>query len=252
MAGPDWLAILVSPFIGSALGVLIRRLPEGRPVVVARSQCENCGRRLGPLELIPIASFLIQRGRCRGCAAPVAPMHLTVELAAVAVAVGAAGVSSGAMLWAGCALGWVLLALAWIDWDHFWLPDALSLPLIPAGLAATWVLAPWAIGDHAAAAALGYALFRGLGLAYRRLRGFEGLGQGDAKLLAAGGAWLGLAALPAVILGAAVLGLLGAAVLRLRGRRLTATSTIPFGPPLAAAIWLTWLAASLWPGPPAA
>lgn len=238
-----WLAVILSPFVGSFLGVLVRRLPEGQPVAATRSRCEACRRTLTPLELVPIASYLALRGRCRGCGAPIAPMHLGIELAAVAIAGSAAGVAGGSLLWAGCVLGWALLALAWIDWTEFWLPDALTLPLVVAGLAATWLLTPWATSDHAAAAALGYALFRLVAFAYRRLRGIEGLGHGDAKLLAAGGAWLGLAALPIVILGAAVIGLLGAGALRLAGRRLAGTTAIPFGPPLALAIWLAWLLA---------
>ncbi len=238
-----WLAVLAAPFVGSFLGVLIRRLPADRPIAAARSCCEACGRTLGPLDLVPIASYLALRGRCRSCGARIAPMHLGVELAATAVAGVAAAFDSGAPLWAGCALGWTLLALAWIDWEHFWLPDALTLPLIVAGLAATWFLAPWAATDHAAAAALAYAGLRGLGALYRRLRGREGLGQGDAKLLAAGGAWLGLAALPDLLLLAALLGLAAAGVARWRGRAMTAATALPFGPPLAAATWALWLLA---------
>jgi leader peptidase (prepilin peptidase)/N-methyltransferase len=236
-----WLPVVAAPFIGSFLGVLIRRLPAGRPIAAARSQCESCGRTLGPLDLAPIASFVLLRGRCRSCGAKIAPMHLAVELAATAVAGSAAAYSSGAPLWAGCALGWSLLALAWIDSEHFWLPDLLTLPLVVAGLVATALLAPDSIGDHAAAAALGYAGLRGLGAAYRKLRGREGIGQGDAKLLAACGAWLGVAALPSLLLVAAVLGLLLAGAWRLLGRRVQAATALPFGPALAAACWALWL-----------
>jgi leader peptidase (prepilin peptidase)/N-methyltransferase len=78
-------------------------------------------------------------------------------------------------------------------------------------------------------------------LCYRRLRGRDGLGRGDAKLLAAGGAWLGWSALPWVVLLAALLGLLLALLQRLRGERLTAETAVPFGPALALAIWLIWI-----------
>ena len=238
-----WLPVLAAPFVGSFLGVLIRRLPDDRPIAVGRSACEACGRTLGPLDLVPIASFLALRGRCRSCGAPIAAMHLGVELAATAIAASAAATDTGGPLWAGCALGWTLLALAWIDWEHFWLPDALTLPLLVGGLAATWRFAPWAATDHAAAAALAYAGLRGLGALHHRLRGREGLGQGDAKLLAASGAWLGLAALPWLLVLAAVLGLAGAGAARLRGRAVDAATALPFGPPLAAATWLLWLLA---------
>jgi len=236
-----WMPVLAAPFVGSLLGVLVRRLPAGQPVGLARSACESCGRPLGPAELLPVVSYLALRGRCRSCGARIAPMHLAIELAAVAVAVWTASMDSGAALWAGCVLGWALLALAWIDHAAFWLPDALTLPLLLAGLAATWWLQPWALTDHAIGAAAGYSLFRLVSWGYRRLRGRDGLGEGDAKLLAAAGAWLGWQALPLVLIGAAVAGLLWAMVAMARGQRLTGTTALPFGPPLAVATWVVWL-----------
>ncbi len=234
--------LIAAPFIGSFLGVLIRGLPASRPVVARRSACESCGHALGPAQLVPIVSFIVQRGRCRHCGARIAPMHLGVELAALGVAAWAAMTLPDApTLWLGCALGWTLLALGWIDWLHMILPDVLTLPLVLMGLAATWILDPDAVADHAAAAALGYLAFRALEIGYRRLRGRDGLGQGDAKLLAAAGAWVGLAALPMVIFGGAVAGLCAALVMRLRGERIGATTALPFGPALALALWVVWL-----------
>jgi leader peptidase (prepilin peptidase)/N-methyltransferase len=230
--------------VGSLVGVLIWRLPAGRPVGWSRSACDACGRPLSPLELIPIASYLLLGGRCRGCGARIAPFHLWSELAALAIpATAALAGQSGAQLWLGCLLGWMLLAAAWIDVEHFWLPDILVLPLVPAGLLATLLLVPEAATSHAAGAAAGYLGFRALGWAYARVRGREGLGQGDAKLLAVAGAWLGLAALPAVVLTGAVGGLVWALGLRMQGQALTGATALPFGPPLALAIWLGWLVA---------
>jgi len=239
--GQWWAPVLAAPFVGSLLGVLVRRLPAGKPVGMARSACETCGRVLGPADLAPIISYLALRGRCRGCGAPIAPMHLAIELAAVAVAAWAASVDSGGALWAGCVLGWTLLALAWIDHATFWLPDLLTLPLILAGLAATWWLQPWALTDHAIGAAAGYAALRLVSWTYETLRRRDGLGEGDAKLLAAAGAWLGWQALPPVLIGAAVAGLVAAGLSMLLGRRVTAATALPFGPPLAAATWIVWL-----------
>jgi leader peptidase (prepilin peptidase)/N-methyltransferase len=154
-----------------------------------------------------------------------------------------------AHLWVGCVLGWTLLALAWIDWERFRLPDQLTLPLIVAGLLATRFLDSAAIADHAGAAVLGYVGSRLLNALYRRLRGRDGLGAGDAKLLAGGGAWVGLAPLPWLLLLAALLGLGIAALWRLGGERLGRTTALPFGTCLALAMWLVWLAAGLgWPG----
>ncbi len=234
---PDLIPILAAPFIGSFLGVLIRRLPEGRPVALARSACPACGVALAAQDLVPLLSYAALRGRCRRCGAAIGRFHPAIELAAMAVA-GWAAWADPDRVWADCLLGWGLLALAWIDWEHFRLPDALNLPLIPAGLLAAWIEDPDALLDRALAAVLGYALFRGVAWSYRRLRGREGLGQGDAKLLAVAGAWLGIAGLPDVLLIAALSGI-GLAFTR--GRQALAGAPIPFGPALALGIWLVRL-----------
>ena len=143
-----------------------------------------------------------------------------------------------AALWADCVLGWGLLALAWIDARTMILPDALTLPLIPAGLAATAWLDQTALVEHAIGAISGYAAFQAIAMLYRRIRGREGLGGGDAKLLAVAGAWLGLSALPWVVLLAATFGLTIAAVMRYRGHAVDATTVLPFGPFLVLAIWV--------------
>jgi leader peptidase (prepilin peptidase)/N-methyltransferase len=238
-----WLALLAAPFAGSFFFALVRRLPRERPGLWGRSRCEACGHRLGVAELVPIASFLALRGRCRACGAPIQPAHLHAELAAVLIAAAVAATGAGGLeLWAGCVLGWTLLALAWIDWETFFLPDVLTLPLVVAGLAAARWDAPWALTERALGAVLGYLSFRLLGVLYRALRKREGLGQGDAKLFSAAGAWLGWQMLGDVVLLAALLGLGLALLRRLRGETLAAATALPFGPPLAAAIFFLWLA----------
>jgi leader peptidase (prepilin peptidase) / N-methyltransferase len=238
-----WLPILVAaPFVGSFLGVLIQRLPEGRPVCVARSVCEHCGVVLGVRELVPLASYLWQRGKCRHCNTAIAPFHLAIELAAISVPLWAILAEPDPdRLWMDCMLGWTLLTLGWIDWRWMLLPDVLTLPLLLAGLLLTWWWQPESIGSHAAGAAVGYLALRGVAWCYRVLRGREGIGAGDAKLLGAAGAWLGVAALPMVILLAALFGLATAGMVVLSRRRLSATTALPFGPCLAAATWLVWL-----------
>ncbi|MBV8525789.1 MAG: prepilin peptidase [Acetobacteraceae bacterium] len=236
-----WLPLVTAPFVGSFLGVLIRDLPAERPLLRARSRCEACGTVLGVEDLVPVVSYVAARGRCRHCRAAIGAFYIAIELAALFVAACvAATVFDSADVWAGCVLSWTLLALAWIDAEHLYLPDVLTLPLVLAGLAATWWLDPDALFDHAVAAALGYVGLRLIGAVYARLRGREGLGQGDAKLLAGSGAWLGVAALAWVLLVSAVIGIGVALVMAIRepdiGRR-----EIPFGPPLALATWLIWL-----------
>jgi leader peptidase (prepilin peptidase)/N-methyltransferase len=241
---PPWLAaLIVSPFVGSFLGVLIRRLPAGQPVMLDRSRCEACGHVLGLRDLLPVGSYLALRGRCRFCGTRIPPFHWAIEVAAVAVAMAVALVSLDVpSLWCGCVLGWGLLALAWIDWRHMILPDALTLPLVLLGLGATFWLEPEALANHAAAAALAYLLFRLIAWTYRRLRGRDGLGAGDAKLMAAAGAWVGITALSSVLLGGALLTLLAALVGAMRrGDGLSATTRLPLGPGLCIALWLVWL-----------
>jgi len=247
-----WIWVLAAaPFIGSFLGVLVRRLPRGRSVAWARSACETCGTTLGACELVPLVSYAALRGRCRHCGAPIGRFHLAIELAALAVAAIAVLIEPDpARLWLDCGLGWTLLALAWIDATDMLLPDLLTLPLLLAGLGVTWLgapaaeslIAPDAAPLHAAAAALGYGLFRGIAVFYHGLRGREGLGAGDAKLLAAAGAWLGLQPLTWVIVGAALLGIAWALLAAwFGGQRLRGETRLPFGPALALSFWVVWL-----------
>ena len=131
----------------------------------------------------------------------------------------------------------VLIRLVIIDRREFRLPDRLTLPLIGLGLGlAAWRLGAWP-AQAALGALLGYVVFWLIGFAYFRLRGVDGLGQGDAKLLAAAGAWLGPTALPWVVLLAAT----GALVWALaKGRELT--MPLAFGPWLASSFWALWIA----------
>ena len=239
------LPLAAAPFAGSFLGTLVRRLPLGRPVVLGRSACESCGRVLRARDMVPLLSFVWLHGRCRACHARIAPFHWRIELAAVAVAgwavLAAPDAAPPGAVWADCALGWGLLALALIDLRHLRLPDALTLPLVLLGLAATAWLDAEAAPEHALAALLGFGAFQGLSVAYRRLRHRDGLGGGDAKLLAASGAWVGLDGLPGVILGAALLAILVVLSRRIAGRRDEAGTPIPFGPYLALATWVSRL-----------
>jgi leader peptidase (prepilin peptidase) / N-methyltransferase len=236
-----WSVLIAAPFIGSFLGVLVRRLPDGRPIAWSRSHCEWCGATLGARDLVPLWSWLAARGRCRHCGHPLGWFYPGIELGALAVALAAVAVDGGEGVWLDCFLGWWLLALAWIDIRRWVLPDALTLPLVIAGLAAAAAFDPERLTERALGAAIGYLSLRLVALIYRALRGREGLGGGDAKLLAASGAWVGAGALPQLVFAAAVSGLLAAGCMRLAGVRLGARSALPFGPFLAFATWLIWL-----------
>ncbi|MCE2574228.1 A24 family peptidase [Komagataeibacter sp. FNDCR2] len=245
------LPLLVAPFMGSFAGVLIMRLPQRRPVLHGRSACDSCNVTLGPHELLPLLSYGMQRGRCRTCQAPIGFFHTAVELGALMVAVAVIGLRGHTplppdmtRLWAGCILGWTLLALGWIDLRTLRLPDALTLPLVPGGLLVCELVEPAALVDHALAAVMGYAGFRLVAWAYRSLRGYDGLGQGDAKLLAAAGAWIGSAQLPVLVAGAAIVTLLAAGVTYLiapSAAGAARTLRIPFGPGLGVVLWVLYL-----------
>lgn len=235
--------VVVAPFVGSFLGVLIERLPMGSPVVVGHSACPHCGTRLRVSDLVPLLSWFAARGRCRHCGHRLGAFYPLVELAAVAVALSAALVLDDAAAWligATLVLGWALLALAWIDHRHLVLPNVLTLPLIPAGLLVAWAVSPESLPHHLLGAVLGYAGLTAVAALYRRARGRAGLGAGDAKLFAAAGAWLSWEALPSVLLIAGALGLV-LALAGSAGRRLTADTAVPFGPALAGAFWFVWL-----------
>ncbi len=160
--------------------------------------------------------------------------------AVLAIAISAASVHSGWLLLASLMLGWTLLALAAIDLRSQLLPDVLTLPLIPAGLLVAWLRGAPVI-DHAIGAAAGYLAFVAIAWLYQRLRGRDGLGKGDAKLLAAAGTWLGWQALPDLVALAAGGAVLVALVGALCGRGPSAVTRIAFGPYLALAFWLLWL-----------
>ncbi len=233
--------LLAAPCVGSFLGLVVVRLPAGRPVWRGRSACPHCAATLGFLDLVPILGWRLARGRCRYCGAPISWSYPAIEVAALMVAVWSLAVLPGWLAWASCGLGWSLIALALIDARHLLLPDALTLPLVAAGLAVAWAVDPAKLPGHALGAAAGFLALAAVGLAYRRLRGREGLGLGDAKLFAAAGAWVSWQGLPSVLLLAAA----GALAWHLMAARLTARQLegreLPFGPYLAAALWLVWL-----------
>ena len=235
------ILLLAAPFVGSFLGLLVVRLPLGETVVLGRSRCRECGATLGPRDLVPLLSWAVSGGRCRHCHAALGWFHPAIEAAALGVALWSVAVVPGGLAWASAGLGWTLLALAVIDQRHMILPDALSLPLIPAGLAVAALTPAGALAHHLAGAAAGAASLGAVAWAYRRATGREGLGLGDVKLFAAAGAWVGWQALPSVLLIGAATGL-AAALLLGRAKGLPGPrEPVAFGPYLALGLWLTWL-----------
>ncbi|MCQ8185050.1 prepilin peptidase [Parvularcula maris] len=254
----DWVlygaALLVGALLGSFLNVVISRLPrsaglveaEGRPSGLAYppSQCEACGRRLRPFDLIPVLSYILLRGRCRTCGAEIGIRHLLVEIGGSLLGVATVYLAPSALALAAIGiLFFMLLALTVIDAETGFLPDRLTLPLLALGLGFSFApFTPSPVQSFIGALVGGGGLWL-LAFAYRLFRGREGLGGGDVKLVAAGGAWCGAVALPALLLIASVTGLLFALFQMVGGRKERALSAeLRFGPFLCAAIALTYTA----------
>lgn len=239
--GPLWTSVLPigsACAVGSFVGTLANRLPIGGSVTVSRSVCPCCGERLAARDLVPLLSWILLRGRCRFCAAPIGWFYPAIEIAALAVALWASTRSTGMALWASCAFGWLLLALGVIDWRHYLLPDVLTLPLLAGGIAwAAWQ-DPIELDAHILGALCGFTAFALIAQTYRWLRSRDGLGLGDAKLLAALGAWLTWRGLPDVVVIAAALALVVALIQR---KAFDPAAKVPFGSYLAFAGWLVWL-----------
>jgi len=228
----DWTLLLTTPafevtalllglVVGSFANVCIHRLPRGESVVSPPSRCPRCGARIRPRDNVPLVGFLLLGGRCRSCRAPISARYPAVEatngllwLALAALR----GPSLEALL--SMALVTALLVLALIDLDHQILPDVVTLPGAGLGLAASLLpgtkVAPL---EAVAAATAGYAGFALVWWLWKTLRDLDALGQGDWKMAAMLGAWLGWQKLLLTVFLASVVGtVIGLAVLRLRGK----------------------------------
>jgi len=187
------------------------------------------------------AGFAAALASRRLAGTPQPPIWLAV-LCCVAIALWAGLVMpSAALLAISCALGWTLFALSTVDALALRLPDVLTYPLIAAGLIASWFLPARDLSGHAIGAVAGFAVFYAIAEFFRRARGKEGLGLGDAKLAAAAGAWLGWQALSFVILVACAAGFAWFGIAMLRRGRSALEERMPFGIALAFAIWIVWL-----------
>lgn len=138
-------------------------------------------------------------------------------------------------------LGAQLVLIAILDAEHLWLPHRLTLPLGVMGLAEAAAFESDQILHRLVGAAVGFAVLAAIAWTYRRLRGREGLGGGDFRLLGAAGAWVGWIGLPSVMVWACACGLAVVGVRALRGGTASLADQVPFGVYLAAGLWLTWL-----------
>ncbi len=230
--------------VGSFLAVILIRWPRGQAALAGRSRCDKCNEPLRFWELIPLLSHVAARGKCKRCGSPIDPAHLLVELAAALIGSVAFLAHPGMVGLATALFGWWLLLVAALDARHHWLPDRLTLPLLPAGLVVAASGIGPALGQRLIGAAAGFLALWFIAIAYARLRGRQGLGGGDPKLLAGLGAWLGWQQLPFVLLASSLLGLASLLLARGRGETISATDRLPLGTLMAIAAWPIWLLAA--------
>ena len=260
LADPAAFAAVAGVFgllVGSFLNVVIHRLPKMmerdwhcqcaelrgedvspvEPLTLAtpRSRCPHCGHQITALENIPILSWLVLRGACSACKAPISIRYPVVEgitglmTAFAAWHFGFGWAAAGAILFV-----WAMIALTGIDFDTQLLPDSITLPLIWLGLLFNIGGTFTSLTSAVIGAVAGYLSLWSVYWGFKLATGKEGMGFGDFKLLAAIGAWLGWQMLPLTILLSSFVGaVVGVAliVLAKRGRNVP----IPFGPYLAAA-----------------
>jgi leader peptidase (prepilin peptidase)/N-methyltransferase len=220
-----------------AAGSLEKTLADAPSLGIARpaSRCPSCGHKIRFYENIPLVSWLLLRGKCSACKAPIGLRYPLVELATAALFALVAwrfGAQPGTLLWCGAVA--VLLALALIDWDTTVLPDALTLPLLWAGLglAALGWLPGLTLLQSFTGAVVGYLALWSVYWLFKLTTGKEGMGYGDFKLLAALGAWLGWQAILPIVLMASVIGAAVGLVMKATGS-LREGRFVPFGPFLA-------------------
>ena len=241
--------------VGSFLNVVIHRMPkmlerewhaqcaelsgaaaEDAPrynLVVPRSACPHCGHKIGALENIPVISYLLLRGKCKGCGAHISARYPIVEVTSgllscyVAWHFGFGLAASAALLFV-----WVLLALTFIDFDTQLLPDIITLPLLWMGLLFNLSGIFTDLHSAVAGAIAGYLVLWCVYWVFKLVTGKEGMGYGDFKLLAAIGAWLGWQMLPLVILLSSLVGAVVGITLIVAARH-GRNIPIPFGPYLA-------------------
>ncbi len=271
---PAWLigsVFLLSLLIGSFLNVVIHRLPimmerdwreqaqqvlasepaDQNPqpaarynLLMPRSACPHCGTQITAAQNIPVISWLLLKGKCAACQAPISVRYPLTELVtALLSAVVAWHFGFTAHMAAALVATWLLIALCMIDYDHQLLPDDITLPMMWLGLFLSLfdgrVLSVTPEGAIIGALS-GYLILWLVFHAFKALTGKEGMGYGDFKLLAALGAWLGWQMLPLIILLSACVGaLVGIGLIVLRGR--DRSIPIPFGPYLATAGWIAML-----------
>ena len=215
--------------------------PKPPSIIWARSNCQHCSHQIKAWENIPVFGFLFLRGKCSNCQTKISHRYWLIELLTAilsTVVVFHFGWSIASV--AGVILTWFLVAIALIDFDTMVIPDQFSLSLMWLGI----LLSLWSVFiDPETAikgAVFGYLLLWLVFHLFKLVTGKDGMGYGDFKLLAAGGAWFGIKAVIVIIIMSSFVGaILGSIFLLLKKKGFN--KQIPFGPYLAAGIWFSML-----------
>ncbi len=244
------LGAVLGLVFGSFIGVIVIRWPQGRSAAAGRSRCDHCGTPLRAPDLIPLLSYVARRGRAACCGGRIDPAHVMAEAGGLAIGV-LSVLLNASLAHALCAavMGWLLLALALLDLRHFWLPDRLVAALAVAAALPLVLALPPSLGDRLIGGVAAWLALMAVRLVYKRLRGREGMGAGDAKLFGALGLWLGWRLLPMLLLLAAMGGLVVALAMAVTRGSVDRSSRLPFGLFLALAAWPieVLLLSGLWP-----
>ena len=227
---------------GSFLNVCIHRLPLGLSLASPPSRCPSCGYQLRWYDNIPVVSYAMLGGRCRGCRAPISLQYPVVELLTAVLFV----LHGWVFGWTPILIPRLLFACAMvvlfaIDLEHQILPNVITLPGVVAGLVFSALLPPPDLMSALIGAAVGGGVLFVIGEAWYRLRKIEAMGFGDVKMLAMVGAFLGWKLVVLTFILSSFLGGLAGIVL-IASRKGGMASKVPFGTFLAAAA----LVASLW------
>ena len=213
LALPFWFLLssvtILGAIWGSFVAALCSRWPNGESVTKGRSKCEHCGTQIASYDLIPVASYLLLKGRCRHCGESIGVLPIATELAAALIGVLSVLLLPGSHAVAGALFGWLLLPLVVLDHLRLWLPNRLVLLLAVMGFLVGPVLTPdIVVADRVGGLFFGFLSLEIIRQAYKKFRHVDGMGAGDPKLFGALGIWLGWQALPVTLLGASAIGLI--------------------------------------------
>ena len=220
---------LIGALVGSFLNVVIWRLPRGESLVSPGPHCPSCAMAIAPCDSVPVISWVLLRGRCRGCAEPISARYPLVELlTAVTFAAVAAARGLDAELIALLPFAALLIAVAGIDLDHRIIPNRLLLPAAVWGVASTAAIRPGALPELLIAGSAAFLALLVAVLAYP-----AGMGMGDVKLAGVMGLFLGAAIVPALLIAFLAGSVAGLATLAREGPA-ARRKAVPFAPFLAA------------------